>query len=51
MCEGNIAIILIIQGCVLNWYHKFLLHPGMDITEAMIIQHLYWTGIGEAIWM
>ena len=39
-CEDNIAIPNIIQSYVLNWCHMYLLHPGMDITEATICQHL-----------
>ena len=29
----------------MKWYHLYLLHPGLDRTEAMICQHLYWPGI------
>ena len=28
-------------------YHTYILHPGLDRTEAMIHQHLYWTGIRD----
>ena len=41
-CEDKIVIPSKLQGYVLHWYHKYLLHPGMDTTEAMIRQHLYW---------
>ena len=44
-CEDNIFIPTMIQSYVLNWYHMYLLHPGMGRMEAKIIQHLYWTGI------
>ena len=27
----------------------YLLHTGLDLTEAMICQHLYWPGIREAV--
>ena len=30
---------------VLNWYHDFLLHPGVTRTEETIRQHLYWKGM------
>ena len=40
-CEGNIFILLILQSYVLYWYHMYLLHPGMDRTEATIRQYLY----------
>ena len=41
MCEEKIIIPLILQSYVLNWYHTYILHPGLDRTEAMIRQHLY----------
>ena len=39
--EDMIDITLKIQSYVLHWYCTYLLHPGMDQTEAMIHQHLY----------
>ena len=27
----------------------YLLHPGMERTEAMILQHLYWPNIRDAV--
>ena len=44
-CEDNIFIPAIIQGYVLHWHHKYILHPGMYIKEMMICQQLYCTGI------
>ena len=44
-CEDEIVIPSKIQSYVLHWYHKYLLHPVMDRTEAMILQHLYWPDI------
>ena len=38
-----------IQSYVLHWYHMYLLHLGMDRTEAMICQHLYWSDIRDAV--
>ena len=49
MHEDKIAIPSKNQSYVLHWYHTYILHPGMDITEAMIRQHLYWTGIRNSI--
>ena len=49
-CEDNIVIPPIIQSCVFHWYHTYLLHPRMDLTEATIIQHFYWPGIRDAVW-
>ena len=40
-CEDNIVTPLILQSYILHWCHTYLLHPGMDKTEAMIWQHLY----------
>ena len=48
-CEDNIVILSILKRYVLHWYHTYILHPGIDITEAMICQHLYWPGIRNAI--
>ena len=48
-CNDNIVIPLILQGYVLNWYHTYLLHLRMDIMEATICQHLYWTGIRQSV--
>ena len=44
-CNNNIVILSKIQGYVLHWYHMYILHPGMDRTEAIIFQHLYWPNI------
>ena len=48
-CEDNIVIPSMIQSYVLHWYHMYLLHPGMGKTKAKIHQHLYWTGIRDAV--
>ena len=34
---------------VLDWYHKFLMHPGRDRTEKTISQHFYWKGMHKDI--
>ena len=39
--EDNIFIPSKLQSYILYWYRKYLLHPSMDITEAMICQHSY----------
>ena len=49
-CEDKIIIMSKLQKFVLHWYHTYLLHPGMYITEVLIWQHLYCTGIRPAIW-
>ena len=38
----------ILQSYVLTWYHTYIHHTGMYITETMILQNIYWTGIIEA---
>ena len=38
-CKDNIVILPILQSYVVHWYHTYLLHPGIDITEVMICQH------------
>ena len=48
-CEDKIVITEKIQSYVLHWYHTYLLHPGMDGTEAMICQHFYWPNIIDAV--
>ena len=49
MCKDKIVIPSIIQKYILHWYHKYLLCPGMNRTEAMIRQNLYWPDIRYAV--
>ena len=49
-CKYNIVNPSKLQSYVLHWYHAHLLHPGMDITEAMICQHLCWPNIIDSVW-
>ena len=49
LCKYKFVIPSKIQSYVLHWYHTYLLHPGMDRTEAMIRQHLYWPKIRDAV--
>ena len=41
MCKDRIFIPSKLQSYVLHWYHTYLLHPGMDRTEAVVHKHLY----------
>ena len=50
-CEDKIIILLIMKSYVLHWFHRYLLHPRMDKTEAMNFQHLYWPDNKRAIRM
>ena len=49
--EGsNIDLNLIkLQSSVLHWYHKYFVHTRMDITEAMILQDVYWPDIRDSV--
>ena len=48
-CEDKIFILSIIQSYAFNWCHAYLLHQGMDRTELMNRQHLYWPGMIKSI--
>ena len=48
-CNDKIVILPKLQSYVVHWYHTYLLHPGMDRTEAMIRHHLYWPDIRDAV--
>ena len=48
-CTYKIVIPSKLQSYIVHWDHKYPLHPGMDRTEAMILQHLYWTDIRDAV--
>ena len=39
----------ILRKYLVNWYHTYLSHPGMDITEATISQHYYWPQLRDNI--
>ena len=42
ICLGvKMVMPMIIQKYIVNWYNKYLLHPGMDHTEATISQNYY----------
>ena len=49
-CEDKVDVLEILQSYVLHCYHVYILHPGIDITKAMIRQKLYWPVIRKAIW-
>ena len=40
--NSKIVIPSALQKYVLNWYHTYLLHPGITRTEETIKQHFYW---------
>ena len=39
-----------LQKYVVKWYHTYLLHPGLDQTEAIILQHFYFPGIKYTVY-
>ena len=48
-CEENIVIQLILQRYILNQYPAYIICLEMERTQAMIHQHLQWTGIRESV--
>ena len=48
-CKYKIVIMSKLQSYVVHWYHTYQFHPGMDITEVMITQHLYWPDIIDVV--
>ena len=48
-CAYKIAIPSKLQSYVLHWYHTYLLNLGMNRTDVMIRQHLYWPNIRNAV--
>ena len=49
MYNGRILTSQKLQKYVVKWYHMYLLHTGLDRTEAMVHQNLYWPGMREAV--
>ena len=49
LSKDKIAIPPKLQSWVLHWYHTYLLHPGMDRTDAMIQKRLYRPDIRDAV--
>ena len=47
-CKDKIVILSKLQSYVLHWYYTYLLHPGMNRTDATIHQHLYWPVIRKS---
>ena len=50
MWKYKIVIPSKLQKYVFNWYHAYLLHPGMDRTGLMICQHFSCPGIRHSVW-
>ena len=40
ICKNDkIVVPTVLWKYIVNWYHTYLLHPGMDRTEANISEH------------
>ena len=48
-CDDRIFIPPILKKYVLHWYCTYILHPGMDRTEAMFFYNFYWPGIRNSV--
>jgi hypothetical protein len=40
--NGKIVVPKKLQARVIQWYHDYLGHPGINLTEETIGQHLWW---------
>ena len=38
MCEDKTFITLNLKRYVMNWYHMYIFHPELNITEVMVCQ-------------
>ena len=47
--NDNIFIPRIIQRYAVKWYHVYLLHLILYITESIIHPHLYWSSIRKTV--
>ena len=51
MYKDKISIQQKLQKRVVQWYHTYLLHTELDITEELIHQKFYWPGLREVFQM
>ena len=50
ICRNNkIVIPKDLQEPMVQWYHKYLSHPGTTRTELTIAQHFYWKGLRNTV--
>ena len=47
--NGKLVIPSSLQQRVIEWYHTYLSHPGINRTEETIGQHLYWPKMRDQI--
>ena len=51
MCKDKLVTTSILQNYVLHCYNTYILHKGIDRTDTMIFQHLYWPDIINTVRM
>ena len=50
ICKNDkIVVPKILRKYVINWYHKYLLHPGTEHIDATISQHYYCPNLRDNI--
>ncbi len=47
--EGKVVIPKALQSRIVDWYHKYLSHPGINRTKETIGQHLWWPKMCDQI--
>jgi transposase InsO family protein len=47
--NGKMVIPTSLQKRVIEWYHNYLSHPGINRTEETIGQHLYWPKMRDQV--
>ena len=47
--ENKILILEWPQKYILLWYHTYIFHPRLGITEDISCQHVYWTVMRDAV--
>ena len=47
--NSKIVVPTTLQKRIMEWYHLFLLHPGINRTEETIRQHLWWKNMRQDI--
>jgi hypothetical protein len=48
--QNKIVVPRKLQSHMIQWYHEYLLHPGLNRTEETIRQHFYWSGMRKQIY-
>ena len=48
--EKKIIIPKVLQNRIVQWYHTYLSHPGINRTEQTIRQHFTWTNLRQTVY-